>query len=195
MRPRRPSWPGSPSCCGPRARPPEELEGLVATMLARAPPVPVAGRAVDLVGTGGDRAHTANISTMAALVVAGVRAHGGQARQPGGLVRVRGRGRARRTRCRHRPDGAGVAATVSAPASDSALRPSSIPASGTRGRRAANSASRRCSTSSVRSPTRAGRRPRRSGARTPGWLPSWRRCWPVGATRLSSSAATTASTS
>jgi anthranilate phosphoribosyltransferase len=50
---------------------PQELAGLVRTMLDRAPAVRVAGRAVDIVGTGGDGAHTVNISTMAAVVVAG----------------------------------------------------------------------------------------------------------------------------
>jgi anthranilate phosphoribosyltransferase len=50
---------------------PEELAGLVGTMLARAAPVDVGVRAVDVVGTGADRAHTVNLSTMAALVVAG----------------------------------------------------------------------------------------------------------------------------
>jgi len=50
---------------------PDELAGLVQTMLARAVQVPVSGRAVDVVGTGADRANTVNISTMAALVVAG----------------------------------------------------------------------------------------------------------------------------
>ena len=50
---------------------PEEIEGLVSTMIARATPVTVSGNAVDVVGTGADRAHTVNISTMAALVVAG----------------------------------------------------------------------------------------------------------------------------
>jgi anthranilate phosphoribosyltransferase len=49
---------------------PDELAGLVQTMLARAAPVPVSGPAVDVVGTGADRAHTVNISTMAALLVA-----------------------------------------------------------------------------------------------------------------------------
>jgi anthranilate phosphoribosyltransferase len=54
---------------------PAEIAGLVQAMLAHATTVdlPAALRAVavDIVGTGGDRAHTVNISTMAALVVAG----------------------------------------------------------------------------------------------------------------------------
>jgi anthranilate phosphoribosyltransferase len=50
---------------------PEELTGLVQAMRDRATPVSVPGRAVDIVGTGGDLAHTVNITTMAALVVAG----------------------------------------------------------------------------------------------------------------------------
>jgi anthranilate phosphoribosyltransferase len=50
---------------------PGELAGLVRAMLRRAVPVPIEGRAVDVVGTGGDRAQTVNISTMAALVTAG----------------------------------------------------------------------------------------------------------------------------
>jgi anthranilate phosphoribosyltransferase len=52
-----------------------ELAGLVAAMLGHATPVElpadVRAEAVDVVGTGGDRAHTVNISTMAAIVVAG----------------------------------------------------------------------------------------------------------------------------
>jgi anthranilate phosphoribosyltransferase len=48
----------------------DELEGLVRTMLAHAQPVVVDGASVDVVGTGGDRSHSVNISTMAALVVA-----------------------------------------------------------------------------------------------------------------------------
>jgi anthranilate phosphoribosyltransferase len=48
-----------------------ELGGLVDAMLAHAVSIDVPGPAVDIVGTGGDRARTVNISTMAALVVAG----------------------------------------------------------------------------------------------------------------------------
>ncbi|MEO9237068.1 MAG: anthranilate phosphoribosyltransferase, partial [Jatrophihabitantaceae bacterium] len=50
---------------------PQELGGLVQTMLQRANRVELSVRAVDIVGTGGDRAQTVNISTMAALVTAG----------------------------------------------------------------------------------------------------------------------------
>ena len=48
-----------------------ELAGLVDSMLAHANPIDVPGRCVDVVGTGGDRHRSVNISTMAALVVAG----------------------------------------------------------------------------------------------------------------------------
>jgi anthranilate phosphoribosyltransferase len=50
---------------------PEEIAGFVDAMLEQAAHVTVPGRVVDTCGTGGDRAHTVNISTMAALVVAG----------------------------------------------------------------------------------------------------------------------------
>ena len=49
----------------------EEVEGLVRTMYAHAAPLTVQGRFVDIVGTGGDRSRTVNISTMAAVVTAG----------------------------------------------------------------------------------------------------------------------------
>lgn len=48
-----------------------ELSGLTKAMLRHAVRFSVPGRSVDIVGTGGDRANTVNISTMAALVVAG----------------------------------------------------------------------------------------------------------------------------
>src|SRR3954467_15730828 len=49
----------------------EEVEGLVRAMMEHALRVTVDGPAVDTCGTGGDRAQTVNISTMAALVVRG----------------------------------------------------------------------------------------------------------------------------
>jgi len=48
-----------------------EVAGMVETMLSHAQPLSIPGRAVDIVGTGGDKANTVNISTMAALVIAG----------------------------------------------------------------------------------------------------------------------------
>src|ERR1039458_3738961 len=46
----------------------DEMLGLADTMLAHASKINVGGTTLDIVGTGGDRAHTVNISTMAALV-------------------------------------------------------------------------------------------------------------------------------
>ncbi|MCW2747705.1 MAG: trpD [Nocardioidaceae bacterium] len=61
----------------------EEIQGLVDTMYAHAAPLDIAERAVDIVGTGGDLAHTVNISTMSAVVIAGTGAlvvkHGNRA--------------------------------------------------------------------------------------------------------------------
>ncbi|WP_448613202.1 anthranilate phosphoribosyltransferase [Modestobacter sp. URMC 112] len=49
---------------------PEEVAGLAATMVDQATPVQLPVDCVDVVGTGGDGAHTVNISTMAAIVTA-----------------------------------------------------------------------------------------------------------------------------
>jgi anthranilate phosphoribosyltransferase len=61
----------------------DEVEGLVQAMYDHATHISIPGQAVDVVGTGGDRAHTVNISTMAALVAAGAGArvvkHGNRA--------------------------------------------------------------------------------------------------------------------
>ncbi len=49
---------------------PAELGGMAEAMLARASPLSIPGRTVDLVGTGGDRSRTVNISTMGTVVAA-----------------------------------------------------------------------------------------------------------------------------
>ncbi len=48
----------------------EEMSGLAAAMLAHATPITIEGPATDLVGTGGDGAHSVNVSTMATIVAA-----------------------------------------------------------------------------------------------------------------------------
>jgi anthranilate phosphoribosyltransferase len=49
----------------------DELQGLVDAMYEHATPLQVPGRVLDVVGTGGDRSFSVNISTMAAIVAAG----------------------------------------------------------------------------------------------------------------------------
>lgn len=49
----------------------DEIAGLVEAMYRFAAPLEVPGRVVDIVGSGGDRSHTVNISTMSAIVIAG----------------------------------------------------------------------------------------------------------------------------
>jgi len=60
-----------------------ELTAFVRAMLAHAEPLPIMGDLVDTCGTGGDRSSSINVSTIAALVVAGsgtrVCKHGGRA--------------------------------------------------------------------------------------------------------------------
>ena len=61
----------------------EEMSGLVRTMLEFAEPVRLSADVIDTCGTGGDRSHTINVSTLASFVVAGagvpVCKHGGRA--------------------------------------------------------------------------------------------------------------------
>ena len=61
----------------------QELTGLVEAMLENARPINIPGETLDIVGTGGDRHNTVNISSMAALVCAGAGAkvvkHGNRA--------------------------------------------------------------------------------------------------------------------
>ncbi|MEE4541647.1 anthranilate phosphoribosyltransferase [Streptomyces sp. V4-01] len=61
----------------------DEVSGMVRAMYEHANTIEVPGRTVDIVGTGGDRSRTVNISTMSAIVVAGTGAkvvkHGNRA--------------------------------------------------------------------------------------------------------------------
>jgi anthranilate phosphoribosyltransferase len=49
----------------------EEVSGLLDAMYAHATPLDIEGRVLDIVGTGGDRTFSVNISSMAAIVAAG----------------------------------------------------------------------------------------------------------------------------
>jgi anthranilate phosphoribosyltransferase len=61
----------------------DEIHGLVRAMLAHAEPITIDGELLDVVGTGGDRLGSINVSTLAALIAAGAGArvckHGNRA--------------------------------------------------------------------------------------------------------------------
>jgi anthranilate phosphoribosyltransferase len=61
----------------------EEIRGFVAGMLAQSEPLQIEGDVVDLVGTGGDRLSSINVTTLASFIAAGAGArvckHGGRA--------------------------------------------------------------------------------------------------------------------
>ena len=61
----------------------DEMTGFIDAMISRATTFSVGPSAIDIVGTGGDQLHSVNVSTMAALVVAGcgvpVAKHGNRA--------------------------------------------------------------------------------------------------------------------
>ena len=139
----------------------DELSGLLDAVLAAAELVPLSddlrARAVDIVGTGGDRSHSINVSTMAALVVGRRRRAGVQARGARRVVAVRDGRRARSARRRHRADAGRRAPLRRGGRHRLLLRPAVPPGvplrrAGARGR----SASRPCSTCSARWPTRDG---------------------------------------
>src|SRR3546814_8543371 len=60
----------------------DEVVGLVEAMFEKAAPLSIPGRSLDIVGTGGDRSFSVNISSMSAIVAAGAGAqvgkHGGR---------------------------------------------------------------------------------------------------------------------
>ena len=127
----------------------EELAGLVDVMLRHAVRIEVPGPCVDVVGTGGDRSNSVNISTMASLVVAGagqrVVKHGNRAASSasGAADVLEALG--------VRLDlhaGAGRRARRPRSASRSASPRCSTPRCGTPARSAPGSACRRCSTCS-----------------------------------------------
>lgn len=173
----------------------DEVTGLVDAMYEHAKTIEVPGATVDVVGTGGDLAKTVNISTMAAIVVAGA---GGK------VVKHGSRSASSASGASDVLEKLGVNLELTPRRVEEVAEEAGItfcfavkfhPALRYAAKTARNWARRPRSTSWGRSPTRRGSGPRRSVWRTSGWRPSWPACSPSGATRPSSSGATTVWTS
>lgn len=147
-----------------------EIAGMAEAMLNRATPIALDTEAVDIVGSGGDRANTVNVSTMAAVVAAAC-----------GARVVKHGNRAASSACGTADclEALGIALDVAPERQARVLAdagivflfaPCTTRRCGTRAPPGANSGSRRPSTSSVRWPTRLVRGRRRWGWPTPGWL-------------------------
>ena len=148
----------------------DELTGLSLAMLARATPIFLPAEAVDVVGIRRrPRQHGQRVDDGRDRH-GRRRGSGGQARQPGGLQRLRhGRlPRGARRGARPAPVRPGPGARQR-PASCSCSRRCTTRRCATPRRPAASSACRPPSTSSARWPTRRVRSPRPSASRTPGW--------------------------
>ena len=154
----------------------EELSGLLDAMLAAAalvevPDAELRTALVDIVGTGGDRSHTINVSTLAVVRRGRRRRAGVQARQPGGVVGVRCRPTcSKRSACSLELSPDDVARCIETAGMAFCFAPRFHPALRHAGPPAARAGrARRRSTSSARWPTRPG-----SGARWSGWpTPRW----------------------
>ncbi len=172
----------------------EEIVGFRDAILEAAVPLPVRAEVLDIVGTGGDRYGTVNISTMAAIVAAAsgvpVVKHGNRAASSAsGSSDVL--------------SSLGIGLTLSPEKVAEILDRTGItfafasafhPGSGTRRPRGRSWESLRSSTSSVRSATRLAPRPMRSASPTSTASPSSRASSARAARRRWCSAATTAST-
>ncbi len=147
----------------------DELQGLVDAMYAHATPLFVPGRLLDVVGTGGDRSFSVNISTMAAIVAAGAGApvvkHGNRsASSKAGSADV-----LEQLGIRLDLPAADVARVAGEAGITFCFAAAFHPPCGTRRRPGASSGWARPSTSWARSPTLRSRTPRPSGAPTAGW--------------------------
>ena len=173
----------------------DEIVGFRDAILEAALPLPVDPTVLDIVGTGGDRFGTVNVSTMAAVVAAAsgvpVVKHGNRAASSSsGSSDVLARSGHRPRRCRR--SGSPRRSPRRASRSPSPRRSTRIPPR--RRRPAPSSACRRSSTSSARCATRPAPRRTRSASRSSTGCRSSPACSRPAARPRSSSAATTGST-